>query len=125
MKPIVCLALAIGLAACGGSDNNGGHITGVSPEIFAGPWAGSADGATVTVTTTQSDTTVSGSGTLAFSGDTTAFSVTGISTPPAISLTATHGDTTVTFVGTYVSRDSVAGTLTANGRSIPFGLRQQ
>jgi hypothetical protein len=125
MKPLAYIALAIGLAACGGSDNNGGHITGTSPDVFIGTWAGSADGATVTVATTQTDTTVSGSGTLAFGGDTTAFSVTGISTPPAINLTATHGDTTVTFVGTYVSRDSVAGTLTDNGLSIPFGLRQQ
>ena len=124
MTRMAYLALAIGLAACSSSDT-GNHMA-PAPFTFNGTWMGSAGGDSVTVVATQTDTAVSGTGTAVISDGTFQFALTGISKSPAITLMVNLPcDLSATFVGTYVSADSVTGMLTQGGSTFPFGLKKQ
>lgn len=123
MKALVASAIlaSAALAACSSS-----NTTPPAPRSFAGNWVGSADGDSVSLTATQTDTTVTGGGVAVISGTTFEFTLTGTSKDPSITLTASLPCAqTVTFTGSYVSADSVAGTLTDISGSIPFGLKKQ
>jgi hypothetical protein len=121
MTRMACLALTIALAACGSSDT---HLA-PTPATFNGTWTGSSSGNTVTVTATQTDSVVSGTGTFVTGGDTLQFTLTGTSKAPAITLTAELPCQSATFAGTYVSADSVTGTLTVDAQPVAFGLKKQ
>jgi hypothetical protein len=126
MKRLALVAFAIALTACG-SKNNGDdtHLT-TSPYLFEGTWAGEIDGiAPVSVNASQTDSVVSGSATLTYNSTTYNGTFTGISVPPAINLTVTNGDSTGTYAGTWITRDSIAGTFTVGGTTGALSLKQQ
>ena len=87
---------------------------------------GEIDGiAPVSVNASQTDSVVSGSATLTYNSTTYNGTFTGISVPPAINLTVTNGDSTGTYAGTWITRDSIAGTFTVGGTTGALSLKQQ
>jgi hypothetical protein len=123
MNRLVVVASMIGcalVAAACGSDSTGPKDT------FAGTWVGVANTTTITVTATQNGSTVSGTGTAVNSPNSFTLVVTGTSTPPNVTLAITASDSEhLTFDGTYVTADSVAGMLHEGSDSIAFGVKKQ
>jgi hypothetical protein len=124
---IVCGALAA--AACG-SDS-----TAPKPDTFTGNWVGSlfnsSTSISVNVNATQSGSAVSGTGTASVHGTSENVTISGTSTPPSLNLLlviapGSSGDS-ATFVGSYITADSVAGTVfDTEGDSIAVaGLKKQ
>jgi hypothetical protein len=114
MKRLAFAAFAIlALAACGSSNKSGGSTA--PTDMFTGTWTGDLDGlssAPVTVTSSQTGSTTSGSASVTYNGTTYTGTFTGTSTPPTITLNFTLGDTTGTYAGNYITADSIAGTFT-------------
>jgi hypothetical protein len=94
---------------------------------FTGTWRGSMEpgGAIVSTTTTQSDSAVSGTGTI--SGASVAHvAVSGMSDRPALNLTLADTAGELIFSGTYVTADSVVGSVNnGSGFLITFSLTRQ
>jgi hypothetical protein len=106
----ICIAAAlVALTGC-----NFNAVNPTSTDSLAGTWVGSATDLAVTLTTSQSGSVVSGSGQVISGASEYALTVTGTSAPPNIALTMTYVDgaatDTITYVGTYVTADSVTGT---------------
>jgi hypothetical protein len=131
MKQLVILGLAVLIAACSSSS--------APKDVYTGAWTGTlaeqGDTISITTTTSQTGTAVSGSctATSASSSGTDNFTCTlsGTSNAPAISFTMDFNDQEViVFSGNYVTKDSVAGILTEATNSgtdtIPgFGFKKQ
>jgi hypothetical protein len=114
MKRLAILAIVAVLAACG-SDNNG------PTEKFTGSWTGRViDGGD-----TQNGSAVTGSGTASSGATSYPMTFTGTSTPPTLNLTllVNVGTTqTLVYTGSYVSSDSIVGTVSNGGVSEPLDL---
>jgi hypothetical protein len=102
---------ALAAAACG-SDS-----TAPKPDTFSGNWAGALFNSSVSIAANlnmaQNGSALSGTGTASAGGTTENVTISGTSTPPSLNLLViiapgTTGDS-VTFVGSYISSDSVAG----------------
>ena len=109
MKPVSVSILAMIAAGC---------TTGPSaPQPgYSGTWQGrttNGDGpVTVTTVTTQSDSVISGRGNYVTVSGNLPFTVTGASSRPDLRLTIVFNDNTeLSFVGQYVTSDSVAGVI--------------
>jgi opacity protein-like surface antigen len=104
MKRFVILGLAIVLAACSSSS--------APKDVFTGAWSGSLDGLTIATQTSQSGSTVSGSCLATGTSVNLTCTISGSSSAPSVNLTMSFSDSEVVeFVGSYVSRDSVVGSL--------------
>jgi hypothetical protein len=114
---LVCATLAA--AACG-SDST------APKDVFSGTWAGNLAGVTqLTLTTTQNGSAVTGTGT-AVNTNTFTLVVTGTSTPPSLNLAITASDSEhLTFDGSYVTADSVAGMIHEGSDSVALSLKKQ
>lgn len=127
MKQLVILGLAVLIAACSSSS--------APKKIYSGTWKGlvqvDSNSISITTTTTQSGTAVSGTctavSTSGSSSNNFTCSLSGTSNPPAIGFTMDFNDSEViTFSGNYISSDSVAGILTENGDTVTlFGFKKQ
>jgi hypothetical protein len=82
-------------------------------------------GAIVSTTTTQSDSAISGTGTIV--GDSVRrVTVSGMSDRPSLDLTLTGDGQVVIFSGTYVTADSVVGSIqNGSGFVITLSLERQ
>jgi hypothetical protein len=118
---IVCCALAA--AACG-SDS-----TAPKTDTFSGNWQGlfynGSASVSVNITTTQSGSAITGSGTATEGSTQENVTVFGTSTPPNLTVgviipPGTGGDT-LTFIGTYITADSVFGKIIEGGDSVAIG----
>jgi hypothetical protein len=123
MKFLSIVTLAFGLLACG-SDSAGPNNT------FTGTWLGNAypdeaDTAQFSITASQNGSAVTGVGTFTRDGATNGITVDGVSTPPNLSLVLTINAVTLSYVGTYVSSDSVTGTITQGSIVLPLSLKKQ
>ena len=123
MKRLAMLALLVAVAACG-SDSSG------PTDRFSGTWIGNAyvgttDTVSFVVAASQSGSAVTGTGTASSGGTSIPFTLTGTSTPPSLSLVITTGTDTLTYVGSYVTADSVAGTATEGSTVVPLSLKKQ
>ncbi len=102
--------------------------TPAAPENgFTGTWRGSIGAGVdiVSTTTTQSDSVISGTGTIA-GPSVMHVSVSGMSERPTVHLVLSNTGVEFDFTGTYVTADSVAGTVnTGSGFSVPMSLRRQ
>jgi hypothetical protein len=127
MKRLALVAFAIALTACGSSNKSGGSTA--PTDMFTGTWTGTLEGiAPVTVVSTQTGTTVSGTASLSYGGNTYSGPFTGTSVPPTVTLNFTLGDTTGTYTGNYITADSIAGTFTVtspDSESVPLSLAKQ
>lgn len=129
---IVCATLAcalLGAAACG-SDST-------SPkDTFAGTWngvaylaGGTGPGDTLYVhnlVVTQTGSAYTGAGTGASNGDSTAITVHGSVALPSVTgwLVIPAETDSIQINGTFVTGDSISGTLSANGASLTFGIKK-
>jgi type 1 fimbria pilin len=123
MKILSIVTLALGLLACGG-DSAGPSKT------FTGTWVGNAypdasDTAQFSITTSQNGSAVTGVGTFTRDGSTYGATVSGVSTPPNLSLVLTVNAVTLSYAGTYVTSDSVTGTITQGEIVLPLSLKKQ
>jgi len=122
MKRIAAVALVALLAACGGDAG--------PTDRFSGTWAGTAYPATDTVhfvlTPSQTGSTVTGTGMASDATTSATISFTGTSTPPSVNLIMVLNSDTLSYAGTYVSSDSIVGSLSAgSGSPIALGLKKQ
>jgi len=116
MKRLALFAFVVTIAACGSS---------TSPkDTFSGNWFGDVEGDSVKIAGSQSGSSFTGKGVIFFGADTDSISFNGTSNPPNIQSTFViiNEDESLSFVGTYVNADSITGSLSANGESIPFAL---
>lgn len=123
MKILSIVTLALALLGCG-SDSAG------PSKMFTGTWVGNAypeeaDTAVFSVTTSQNGSAVTGVGTFTRDGSTYGATVSGVSTPPNLSLVLTINAQTLSYVGTYVTSDSVTGTITQGSIVLPLSLKKQ
>jgi hypothetical protein len=122
MKRSAVVVLAVVITACSSA---------IGPQSgFTGVWKGTSliGGIAYTTTTSQSDSTVRGTGIAVDTTDTARFTVTGTSSSPSLSLTLTFSDSVVgSYLGTYVTADSVDGTLqiAQSGFGLPLSLKRQ
>ena len=122
MKRIAILALVAVLAACG-SDSSG------PTNKFSGTWTGDAtpdpaDTLHFVFNSAQTGSAVSGSGTVSAGSTVLAHTFSGTSTPPSLAFTMTVGSETLTYAGTYITSDSIAGTITEGSTSLPLSLKK-
>jgi type 1 fimbria pilin len=122
MRRIAALAMIVLLSACG-SDNG-------PRDTFSGSWAGDAivsgaDTIHFDLTSTQSGSTITGSGTVLEGSTTEPVSFTGTSTPPSLSMVFTVGTSVINYDAMYVRSDSVTGTLTDGSDTSPLSLGKQ
>ncbi len=90
--------------------------------LLTGNWSGSAQGITVTLSLTQSGNNVTGTAN-AFGAS---FQVTGTVDYPTVSLQGNMNGVLVTFSGAYnPPPNTIPGTLTAMGSSLPVTLKRQ
>jgi hypothetical protein len=120
MKRVAILALVVVLAACG-SDSSG------PTNKFSGTWTGKAlagptDTLNFVFVAGQNGSTVSGTGNISADGTTLADVFSGTSAPPSVALTILVGPNTLTYSGSYVSSDSIAGVLSEAGTSLTLDL---
>jgi len=123
MKRLAILAVVAVLAACG-SDSSG------PTDTFTGTWNGivisdPTDTLHFQMISGQSGSTLNGNGHVSAGDDVKAFTFTGTSTPPTIALSIIYGTDTLTYTGSYVTQDSVAGFVTESGSSFTLDLRKQ
>src|SRR6185437_4243462 len=123
MKFLSIVTLALALLACG-SDNAG------PSNRFTGTWIGNAypdatDTAQFSITASQNGSAVTGVGSFTRDGSTSGINVNGVSTPPNLNLVLTINAVTLSYVGTYESSDSVAGTITQGSIVLPLSLKKQ
>jgi len=127
---LATLAALAAVAGCGGSTPSTG-TSGAPSDQFVGTWVGTVTSgdstATVTLMTTQSGSTISGTGNVASGHLSLGLTVTGTSTPPSVSLTAIAPlvADTIAFTGSYITADSVAGTAVTDGETVPLSLKKQ
>jgi hypothetical protein len=122
MKRIANLAMVAILAGCG-SDSNGPIEQPIDPPSgkFSGSWSGSAfyapysaDTLDFTVVATEGAGNVAGTVNYqAIVAQTIPF--TGTSTPPTVNFEGPSNISTYTYAGTYITTDSIAGTMDYNG----------
>jgi hypothetical protein len=113
----VCCILAA--AACGSSST-------APVDTFSGTWTGGVEEAAVTLTSSQTGNSFSGTGIVVESGDTDAVTFSGTSTPPTLNATLTIGsESGYTFDGTYQSATSVTGFLHLGTDSAQMTLNKQ
>jgi hypothetical protein len=122
MKRIANLAMVAILAGCG-SDSNGPIEQPIDPPSgkFSGSWSGSAfyapysaDTLDFTVVATEGAGNVAGTVNYqAIVAQTIPF--TGTSTPPTVNFAGPSNISTYTYAGTYITTDSIAGTMDYNG----------
>jgi hypothetical protein len=122
MKQLAAVALVAVIAACSNASGPQGGYTGT--------WKGTLPfGDTVVTITTQHDSMVSGIGAITSNTNSkTAFTVTGTSFRPNLSLLLHFGDSVaLPYSGTYVTADSVAGfvLLAPSVGSPPLSLKRQ
>jgi hypothetical protein len=123
MKRVAILALVVVLAACG-SDSSG------PTDKFSGTWtgkllSGTTDTLNFVFVAGQNGSTVSGTGNISENGQIEADTFSGTSAPPSIALTIVFGSDTLTYLGSYVSSDSIAGVITEGGTSLALDLAKQ
>ena len=123
IRSLSIVTLLLALLACG-SDSAGPRDT------FSGTWVGNAypsesDTAQFSMTAAQNGSAVTGVGTFTRDGSTNGITVNGVSTPPNLSLVLTINAQTLSYVGTYVGSDSVAGTITQGSIVLPLSLKKQ
>jgi hypothetical protein len=122
MKRIANLAMVAILAGCG-SDSSGPIEQPIDPPSgkFSGTWSGSAyyapysaDTLDFTVVATEGGGNVAGTVNYqAIVAQTIPF--TGTSTPPSVNFEGPSNISTYTYAGTYITTDSIAGTMDYNG----------
>lgn len=109
------LGLTLLLAGCGGGD---GSTEPDEPEV-EGQWNGpintSVGSGSLALTLTESDGTVSGTGTLSVTGDALALTVTGTYAPPNVSLQMTSPGFEPLNLSGDVTEDEIDGTLNGSG----------
>lgn len=111
----VILGLAL-LAGCGKDS------TGPKGPSMAGTWNGSSTSQIITMTLTESNTQVQGSGTITNGVTTALLTISGTHTHPQVSLTVTPGGfTPIALTGTFHGADSVVAQLNGSGFS-NFGI---
>lgn len=119
-----CLVIVAVLVACG-SDKTG------PSDVFSGTWAGvgvldAADTLVFQFDAAQSGSALLGNGIVALDSASNSFTYTGTSAPPALTMTlSVTGGGVATFTGTYVTRDSVAGTIIWGSVPVALGLKKQ
>jgi len=123
MKRLAILAVVAVLAACG-SDSSG------PTDTFTGTWRGivitdPTDTLHFEMISGQSGSTLNGNGHVSAGDDVEAFTFTGTSTPPTITLSIVVDDNTMTYTGSYVTRDSIAGFASESGSSFTLDLSKQ
>lgn len=108
-RALAALALASSVAAAGCGDSTGPKIS------TNGRWSGVIEGATVTLTLTQSARSVSGNGSLATADESIALTVDGTFTSPDVVMTFTSPDfEPVNYTATVTARQ-MQGTLIGSG----------
>jgi hypothetical protein len=121
MKRIAALALIAVLAACS-SDT-------APTDRFSGTWAGSAvigtDTAHLVLVSTQTGSTVSGTGTATDNNTSSALTFTGTSTPPSVNLLIISPFDSTSYIGSFVTSDSIVGVLSGGGATLGFSLKKQ
>jgi len=122
MKRIAAVALVALLAACGGDAG--------PTDRFSGTWAGTAypslDTVQFVLTPSQTGSTVTGTGMASDRATSAAITFTGISAPPSVNLIIFLNSDTLSYAGTYVSSDSIVGSLSAGiGSPIALSLKKQ
>jgi type 1 fimbria pilin len=121
MKRIAALAFIVLLAACG-SD------TGPT-DRFSGTWAGTTVAGTdtlhVVLVSSQTGSAVSGTGTASDPTSSAALTFSGTSAPPSVSLLIISPFDSATYIGSYVSSDSVVGVISGGGTSSELSLKKQ
>lgn len=121
MKRLAVLALVVILAACG-SDNNGPN------DAFTGTWTGTttdnADTLHFTFISAQSGSAFSGTGTVAGSAASAIVTFNGTSTPPTIIMTMEIQSQSLAYSGTFVTDDSIVGTLAQGAAHSALDLKK-
>jgi len=117
MKRLVLFALTVAIAACGSSST-------APNDKFTGTWYGVVEDDSIIIHATQTGDTFTGTG-IAFSGgDTSTATFSGTSTPPTLqsTLVIVNAEYSAAFSGRYITADSISGTATGGGLTIPFAL---
>lgn len=105
MRRIMLVLSVIALLGCG-SD-----VT-APQDSFAGTWVGATHGLNFTIVAAQSGNSVSGTGMwIADSGGDLSFTISGTATPLHFTMRSTGGNNPQYYEGTYVTPDSVSGTV--------------
>jgi hypothetical protein len=79
----------------------------------------------VVLVSAQTGSAVSGTGTASDPTTSAALTFSGTSAPPALTLLVISPFDSATYVGTYVSSDSVVGVLSGGGTSSALSLKKQ
>jgi hypothetical protein len=122
---VICCALFAG--ACGSSSTG-------PKDVFSGHWVGliynTSTSIAVDANPTQNGSTIGGTTILSVGSQNVTAPLTGTSTPPSLNVVVivppgTSGDT-LTFIGTYITADSVFGKVIESGDSVAVaGLKKQ
>lgn len=103
----LALALIGGAAACGGSSST------APTDSLSGNWLGLGQQDSVSMTLTQSGTTVTGTASL--NGGSVATSVSGTVTGTAVSLVLSEGGNSVAYTGAFANPSQVVGSFALTG----------
>ena len=121
MKRIAALALIALLAACG-SDT-------APTDRFSGTWAGDAvtgaDTLHLVLVSSQTGSTISGTGTASEHSTSEGLTFSGTSTPPSVSMVIISPFDSATYTGTYASSDSIVGVISGGGTTTGLSLKKQ
>lgn len=116
MKPVALVVL--GMLSLGIAVGCGKDATAPQQPSMTGNWQGSATPQFITMTLNESNTHVSGSGTITDGVTTANLTVTGSHNHPQVSLQVTPGGfVPITLTGTFSGPDTVKASLTGSGFS--------
>jgi hypothetical protein len=122
MKRIAALALIALLAACGGDAG--------PTDRFSGTWSGNAiasptDTVHIVLSAAQTGSTITGTGTASDFSGSEPVTFSGTSTAPSVNLVVIIESDTLNYSGTFVSSDSISGSLSAGGPPVGLSLKKQ
>jgi hypothetical protein len=125
MRRLVFVSLIVVVAACG-SDS---HQTSAPSQTLTGTWKGELvqgpDTAVFTLTAAQNGSALNGVGIEDIGHSPFQFEFSGASAPPDLSLVLDYGATFLLYTGSFVTADSIAGSVTNGENTFPLAFVRQ